>query len=64
MTFNKTITTNVLEYGKTVVLVALLVGIGTFVLGIQYQKRATVQVENKIVVTAPAATVEPADVKK
>lgn len=64
MTFNKTITTNVVEYGKTVVLTALVIGIGAFVLGIQYQKNATVHVENKVVVESPAASMETAEVKK
>lgn len=60
---NKTITTNVVEYGKTVVLTALIVGIGAFMLGIHYQKQSDVRVENKVVLSS--AVVAPvAEVKK
>lgn len=52
MTFNKTITTNVLEYSKTVVLTALVVGIAAFMFGIHYQKNSSVQVENKVVLNS------------
>jgi hypothetical protein len=51
MTFNKTITTNVVEYGKTVVLTALIVGIAAFMFGVHYQKNSTVQVDNKVVLS-------------
>lgn len=54
MTFNKQINTNVLEYGKTVVLTALVVGIAAFMFGIHYQKNASVQVENKVVLNSAA----------
>lgn len=64
MTFNKQILTTRVEQLKTIVIVALVVGIGAFVLGIQYQKNATVQVENKIVVESPVPSVETAEVKK
>lgn len=62
MTFNKTITTNIVEYGKTVVLTAVIVGAAAFMFGIHYQKNATVQVDNKVVlnsaVAAPVAQVK------
>ena len=64
MTFNKQIQTNVVEYGKTIILTALIVGIGSFVFGVQYQKNATVVVENKVVLSSQAATPETAEVKK
>ena len=64
MTFNKTIQTNVVEYGKTIILTALIVGIGSFVFGVQYQKNAAVTVENKVVLQSQAATPETAEVKK
>lgn len=64
MTFNKQIQTNVVEYGKTIILTALVAGIGAFVLGVNYQKNAAVTVENKVVVESAATPVEPADAKK
>ena len=64
MTFNKQIQTNVVEYGKTIILTALIVGIGSFVFGVQHQKDATVVVENKVVLQPQAATPETAEVKK
>jgi hypothetical protein len=64
MTFNKTINTNVVEYGKTIILTALVVSIGAFVLGVNYQKNSAVTVENKVVVESAATPVETADVKK
>jgi hypothetical protein len=64
MTFNKTIQTNVVEQIKTVLIVALVVGIGAFVLGVNYQKNSTVTVENKVVVESAVTPVETADVKK
>lgn len=64
MTFNKQIQTNVVEYGKTVILTALIVGIGSFVFGVQYQKNATVTVENKVVLSSQAAPAETTEVKK
>lgn len=63
MTFNQTITTNVVEYTKTVLLTALVVGIAAFMLGVQHQKRSTVQVENKVVVSSVPVP-EVAQVKK
>lgn len=56
---NKTITTNVLEQVKTVLLVAFVVGIAGFFYGIQYQKQSVVTVANKVVVqTSPVAEVK------
>lgn len=52
MTFNKQINTSVVEYGKTIVLTALIVGIGAFMFGVHYQKNSTVQVENKVVLNS------------
>lgn len=60
---NKTINTNVVEYGKTVILTALIVGIGSFMFGVHYQKNSTVSVENKVVLSA-AQVAPQADVKK
>ncbi len=64
MTFNKTIQTNVVEQVKTVLIVSLIVGIGAFVLGVNYQKNSAVTVENKVVVESAETPVETADVKK
>lgn len=64
MTFNKTITTNVVEYGKTVVLTALVVGIGAFMFGVQYQKSAAVKVENKVVLNSQVTPEVAPEVKK
>lgn len=62
MTFNKQINTSVVEYGKTVVLTALIVGIAAFMFGIHYQKHSEVRVDNKVVLnsetTAPAPVAE------
>lgn len=61
MTINKTITTNVLEQVKTVLIVALVVGIAAFISGVNYQRNAKVTVENKVVLNSQ---VTPAEVKK
>lgn len=50
MTINKTITMTVIEQCKTVIIVTLLVGILAFMLGIRYQKHASVTVENRVIV--------------
>lgn len=50
MALNKKITTNIVEQVKTVLIVALISGIGAFVLGVNYQKSAPVSVENKVIV--------------
>ncbi len=64
MTFNKTITTSVVEYGKTIILTALVVGIGAFMYGVHYQKNSAVQVENKVVLNSAIAVPETTEVKK
>lgn len=64
MTFNKQINTSVVEYGKTIVLTALIVGIGAFMFGIHYQKNSAVQVENKVVLNSAVATPKVAEIKK
>lgn len=65
MTFNKTITTNVVEYSKTVILTALVVGIGAFMFGVHYQKNSDVKVENKVVLNSAVTVPEvAAQVKK
>lgn len=64
MTFNKTIQTSVVEYGKTIVLTALVVGIGAFMFGVHYQKNSQVQVENKVVLNSQTAPEAVAEVKK
>ena len=66
MTFNKTITTNTKEQIKSAVILTLVVGMVAFIGGVQYQKHATVSVENKVVVQAQAVTApaETAEVKK
>lgn len=53
---NKTITTNVLEYGKTIVLTAFIVGSAAFFFGIQYQKSSAVTVDNKVVLSSAVVT--------
>lgn len=58
MTFNKQITTSVVEYGKTIVLTALIVGIGAFMFGVQYQKGSNVEVKNEVVLNSTAPAVE------
>lgn len=58
MTFNKQINTSVVEYGKTIILTALIVGIAAFAAGIHYQKNSTVQVENKVVLNSAQAVPE------
>lgn len=55
---NKTINTNLVEYSKTVILTALIVGIGAFMFGVHYQKNSTVQVENKVVLSSAVAVPE------
>lgn len=65
MTFNKQINTSVVEYGKTIVLTALMVGIAAFMFGIHYQKTSDVKVENKVVLNSAVATPAPQpEVKK
>lgn len=54
MTINKTINTNVLQYTKTVVLVAVITAVGAFWFGMQAQKSNTPTVENRVVVQAVA----------
>lgn len=61
---NKTITTNVLEYGKTIVLTALIVGSVGFFYGIQFQKNSTVTVDNKVVLSSAVAAPQAETVKK
>jgi hypothetical protein len=56
--FNKTITTSVVEYGKTIAITVLVVAIAAFILGVQYQKRATVTVQNSVIVQAEAPVAE------
>ena len=64
MTFNKTISTSVVEYSKTVVLTAVIVGAAAFMFGVHYQKNSDVKVDNKIVLNSEVSkTVEP-EVKK
>lgn len=63
MTFNKTINTNVVEQLKSATILILIVGIAAFIGGVQYQKSATVSVENKVVLSS-AQVAPTADVKK
>ena len=62
MSFNKPITTNVVEQVKTVLLVTLATGIVAFLGGVNYQRNATVTVENQVVVQTETAQVP--EVKK
>ena len=64
MSFNKTITTNVIEQVKTVLLVALVTGIVAFLAGVNYQRNAKVTVENKVVLNSQVTPAEVPEVKK
>ena len=52
--FNKTITTSVVEQVKSGLIITLVVAIAAFILGVQYQKRAVVTVNNTVTVQTPA----------
>lgn len=58
MTINKTINTTVLEQVKSATIIILVVSITAFILGVQYQKRAIVQVQNSVIVQSTETTPE------
>ena len=55
---NKTITTSVLEYVKTGAIIALVVGVAAFYMGVQYQRSNAVTVQNSVIVQSGDNTPE------
>lgn len=50
--FNKTISTTIVEQVKSAVIISLVVGIASFLYGMQYQKSNTPTVNNSVIVQA------------
>ena len=50
MSFNKQVTTTRIEQVKSAVIVALVVGIATFVVGMRYSSTPQIVVDNEVIV--------------
>lgn len=57
---NKTISTTIVEQVKSALIITLIVGIASFVMGVQYQKRATITVQNSVIVQSEPVAQAPA----